>query len=223
MLHDCSRYKNRFFMRLLLLLILSSFSVSSVAQPQHDYLPLELNEGWVYMDEAGVEVTIRAAFQQEIAGLPCYRMERSAPDIMDGAPYQTEFWCLSEEGVYLVARSMFGRRTIFPDPPLLIYRPLSDGIHWENITGEGVLTDTSTFVVEGWENVTTPAGTFDAVLIAAYPSVGLVTKIERWYALGVGIVRERSHVGEGENQQVSADKKLVRRIGQAPKEAAADG
>lgn len=183
-------------MRLLSILALL-VAPASLAQPTHDYLPLVPGEGWVYVnteDDRGVEYALYVSEKRTLEGTTCFAVQHSQTDALDGEPHTEDLWCLDPDGVTWASHtSLVGEYTMDSASHTLLSADLSPGIAWAGKEYPALGLNDTVVTVEGTEAVTTPAGTFEAIKVAIKIRGGRPALVERWYARGVGMVRERTH------------------------------
>lgn len=151
-------------------------------------LPIAVGTGWVLEDDMG-EVGIRIGGRQEVNGLDCYRVDWV--DAMLNGVYQSELWAVKEDGVYAVGRSVLGRSLPFEKPYRLLGRTPVAGEKWDAVVATAIRTEPLKFSVGAEEEVKTPAGTFKAIPVTLEGDVVVIT---RWFARGIGLVREQSNL-----------------------------
>lgn len=158
------------------------------AAPNAAVMPLALGREWVYRDSAG-ETTIRVAGRELFAGLDCYRL-----DWVGVIPYQSEYWQVRGDGIYVVGRRVMDRLTRFATPYLLLRHAPVPGESWEAAVSSDSLMDTFRYSVGAEEEVVTPAGSFRALPVSVR---GKTLEYRRWYAPGVGMVKETTALPDG--------------------------
>lgn len=151
-------------------------------------MPLVPGREWVYRDTTG-ETVIRVAARERFAGIDCYRL-----DWVGVAPFQSEYWQVKGEGIYVAARRVMDRVTRFEPPYLLLRRGTLPGDSWEAEARSGAMADTLRYSVGAEEDVVTPAGRFRAFPVSER---GRTVEYRRWYAPGVGMVKETTTLPDG--------------------------
>ena len=168
----------------------STFFRKGVVDPlAPEYLPVAAGTGWVLADEAG-QVGIRVGVREMFAGQDCYRVEW----ITGPSTYQSEYWSLREDGIWVVGRKVLGRELVFERPYLLLGRTPRVGDKWKATLTVGQRSENVEVSVGPEEAITTPAGKFQAIRVTLQ---GRLLAYRRWYARGVGLVREEPVLGEG--------------------------
>lgn len=151
-------------------------------------MPLAPGREWVYRDTTG-ETVIRVAAREPFAGIDCYRL-----DWIGVAPFQSEYWQVKGEGIYVAGRRVMDRVTRFDPPYLLLRRGPVPGERWEAEARSGAMADTLRYSVGAEEDVVTPAGLFRAFPVSER---GRTLEYRRWYAPGVGMVKETTTLPDG--------------------------
>lgn len=151
-------------------------------------MPLAPGREWVYRDTTG-ETVIRVAALERFAGVDCYRL-----DWVGVVPFQSEYWQVRGDGIYVVGRRVMDRVTRFDPPYLLLRRGSVPGDSWEAEARSGAMADIFRYSVGAEEDVVTPAGRFRAFPVSER---GKALAYRRWYAPGVGMVKETTTLPDG--------------------------
>jgi len=151
-------------------------------------LPLTLGSEWVYRDTTG-ETTIRVASRELFAGIDCYRVDWAGVVL-----FQSEYWQVKSDGVYVVGRRVMDQVIRFATPYLLLMHGVTPGKNWEAPVSSEALTETLHYSVEAEEEVATPAGSFRALPVSVR---GKTLAYRRWYAPEVGMVKETTFLPDG--------------------------
>ena len=179
------------------------------AQVPHEHLPLASDLGWEMEDAEGATTTIAVASTESLGGRACYRVEWSAA-WSDGDAYQSEGWCPTEEGVVVVYKGVGATRIDFDRPYLMLARPLEASTSWsDTLLANGNVLYALDAVVAGEEDVQTPAGDYRAIRVTLRVRGA---EIDRWYARGVGMVREATYAVMGDERVLFEDKRLTRQV-----------
>ena len=159
---------------------------------------------WVYEDADGARTTITVSADEDPA---CLQASWSSAEVGDG--YQWERWCEREGGSFVVAKAIRGR-DLGTSPVMLLPSPFRRGASWTGeLTMNGRSQGEATLAVGAVETVATKAGTFEAQRV----EVGVPgARVVRWYAAGVGMVREATYLGDGDAATLLEDKRLVGRL-----------
>lgn len=166
-------------------------------------LPLRPGSEWVYRDTTG-ETTIRVASRELFAGIDSYRVDWTGV-----VPFQSEYWQVKPDGVYVVGRRVMDQVINFERPYLLLRQNLTPGKNWEAPVSSESLTETLRYSVGTEEEVSTPAGNFRALPVSVR---GKALAYRRWYARGVGMVKEITSLPDGS----ILDEKVLVRWGYGP-------
>jgi len=162
--------------------------LSGGAAKNVEAMPLKPGQKWVYRDTAG-ETVIRVAARERFAEVDCFRI-----DWVGAAPFQSEYWQVKGDGIYVVGRRVMDHVSRFATPYLLFRYRLVPGDSWETTVASETLTDTLRYSVGAEEEVTTPAGRFRAFPVSER---GKTLEYRRWYARGVGMVKEATLLPDG--------------------------
>jgi hypothetical protein len=109
----------------------------------------------------------------------------------DGVVTNTDLLTINQQGIICWARiNLDGQLVKFNPPQTMIASPLRKGAHW-NFNGQaGELTVHQHYDVIGEEDVEAPAGKFHVFHIHGEQTSPSRMVIDRWFASGVGIVRD---------------------------------
>ncbi|HEV8339000.1 MAG TPA: hypothetical protein VGR25_05005 [bacterium] len=176
--------------RLFLAVALVALSMAGPARgASPDYFPLTSGTEWVYRTSVGQDLIVRASGTTQVGGIACQILE----SMINGVVTQRE--CYRREGgtLYVHVRIYPGGDIMLSPPqPMLVLPPtLGRGWSWNGKAGA-----TPARVAMQWakmEQVTTAAGTFAAAQLYLEGVVG-EERVQswRWFAPGVGMVREDS-------------------------------
>jgi len=124
----------------------------------------------------------------------------------DGMVATTELATVDDHGIAIAARiDQYGDLTRLDPPQITVSAPLKTGATWQF---EGKVGDTiahQEYKVIGEEDIDLPAGKFHAFHIHAEQTAPLQMTIDRWFATGVGIVKDVTEIR-------MSDGDLLRRI-----------
>lgn len=144
---------------------------------------------------------------------------RSGKDLLDGKEVvkmetlsgsnvsKTELVSVDANGIACLARSGKDGKIVKLNPPEpIIAAPLEVGTAWE-LEGEAVKNKMhQRFTIVGEESVTVPAGTFQAFHLKCEDSSLVSIKLDRWFAPGIGFVKEATVVrAPGMRQSVTLE------------------
>jgi hypothetical protein len=163
------------------------------------YFPLVPGTQWVYRSGSGEQVVRRVGALTKAAGQECRMIETVA----DGAVAQAECFRVTAAGVYVMLRSSPAGSAALTPPQPLLSAPVAVGRRWQ---WTGVIGDRTLTFDYQWarrETVVTPGGTFDTMqlYVAGEPVVGAQLQSWRWFARGVGLVKEDTVISRGSQQQ----------------------
>lgn len=163
--------------------------------------PLSERNWWLYRTDRG-SVAVRVAGREPFGEARCYVMEASIGNEI----LQQECLEVNEIGIWLHARRV-AEELLRCDPPYPLLRlPLHLGAEWDwrgAVGGEDIYLS---FRLDREETVRVPAGTFTAVHVGMGERSALGTAtVHRWYAEGIGMVRETSDHAGGRYQAELVD------------------
>lgn len=173
---------------------------SAVVVTPLDYWPLADGNYWAY---SGIGLELTLAVEQ--LGPDEFRVD----GISNGFVVQREYYSVVGHELVVTRREMAAGTTVFDPPQPFIQAPLAADQLW---TWQGELDGdmvTSTYLVMEMETVETPVGSFEAFPVAiTLESGGEGMMMVRWFAPGVGIVREQAGINVG-GQAVMLDMYLT--------------
>jgi hypothetical protein len=152
---------------------------------QANYLPLKQGTKWLFdckVNGIPASMTIRIANLQSGPGRQAAELE----SVVGGKVMATEYLGVSEEGIFRL--KMNGHDV---NPPLPILRfPVTKGDAWnceESIAGESLKASS----VVDLQQVTVPAGTFDAAVVTTHGKTAQGTLVNKqWFVPGIGPVKQ---------------------------------
>jgi uncharacterized protein DUF3108 len=113
----------------------------------------------------------------------------------DGIVATTELTTVDGHGISCAARiDQYGELTRLDPPQTTIAAPLKTGATWQFDGKLGDSTAHQDYKVIGEEDIAVPAGKFHAFHIQAVQNSPLRMKIDRWFANGVGIVKDVTEI-----------------------------
>jgi len=108
-----------------------------------------------------------------------------------GVVTNTDLLAINEQGIICWARiNLDGQFIKFNPPQTMIANPLRKGARWDFNGQAGELTVRQHYDVVGEEDIEVPAGKFHAVHIHGEQTSPSRMTIDRWFASGVGIVKD---------------------------------
>jgi hypothetical protein len=147
-------------------------------------------------------ITVRAT-KQLLDGKEVAKLETLSGNVVS----KTELVSVDENGIACLARSGKDGKIVKLNPPQpIIAAPLKVGAAWE-LEGEAAgMKMHQRFTVLAEENVTVPAGNFQAFHLQCEDSSLVSTKLDRWFVPGTGFVKETTVVrGPGMLQRVTLE------------------
>jgi hypothetical protein len=138
-----------------------------------------------------VQAVYRISGTQELDGKNFLKFEMHR----DGIVATTELTAVDEHGISVAGRiDQYGELTKLDPPQIIIAAPLETGATWQFEGKVGDADAHQDYKVLGEEDVVLPAGKFHAFHIQAEQSAPLQMKIDRWFANGVGIVKDVTEI-----------------------------
>ena len=179
----------RLLTALLFLAALALAGLSAAAAAPADYFPLVPGTVWIYRTNIGRDLTMVIGGVGQVGGVDCRILEGA----INGVITQRE--CYRRDGgtIYAYVRAYpQGNVILTPPQPMLVLPPkIGQGWIWEGRAGE-----VPARVSLQWartEKVTVPSGTYAAAQLYLAGSVGKErVQSWRWFAPGVGMVKEDS-------------------------------
>lgn len=158
------------------------------------YFPMNPGTVWVYRT-TGKEITMRAAGSVRVGAVQCRMLET----VIDGGVTQAECIRVAGDGVYVHLRSYAAGSVTLDPPQRLLAFPVVVGRKWQ---WSGRIGERSVVFDYTWarrETTVTPAGSFDAMQLyfAGAPDAQTHVQSWRWYARGVGMVKEDTVLTQG--------------------------
>lgn len=164
-------------------------AAASDAESALHFWPLADGSYWTFSG-FGLELTLVV----EQLGPNEFRVDGISNDFI----VQREYYEIVDGDLVATRREMAAGTTVFDPPQPFIKTPFAPDRLWTwqgELDGELV---TSTFLVMDMETVETPVGTFEAFPVAiTMESGGEGLMMMRWFAPGVGIVREQAGLNVG--------------------------
>jgi len=192
-----------------------------------EWMPLAVGNVWTLGEGANlVEMRVADRHMYGTGGFRglCFVLEWTS----DGSTVERkEYWTTDEEGIWVVSREAGGQIFHVAKPWQFLKSPLGVGDQWqadERLALQREVSESWKIAATSEEEVATPSGTYQALRVEFRGSDEVVT---RWFARGVGIVREDT-AGSGNFGSRFLSKVAVRKPaaarapagqGQAPKDA----
>jgi hypothetical protein len=154
-------------------------------------------------------VTVRAS-KQLLDGKEVVRLETRSGDVVS----KTELVNVDEKGIICLARGgKDGKIAKLNPPETIVAAPLKVGGAWE-VEGEAAgMKMHQRFTVVAEEEVTVPAGNFQAFHLQSEDSSLMSIKFDRWFVPGTGFVKETTVVrGPGMMQRVTLELRKITEV-----------
>lgn len=196
-------------------------AAAGVVIAREQLLPLENGTTWTYelTEEAGEEFAFApgtAGADGKIHRVAIYRLD--GPQnvsgkillkfemLRDGVITNADLLSVDERGIFCAARiDQYGELMPVEPPQTIVATPLRSGATWDYAGKMAGMDVRQHFEIVAEEDVDVPAGKFRAFHIRGEQTAPNSTKINRWFANGVGIVKDVTEAR-------AADGDLVRRI-----------
>jgi hypothetical protein len=186
---------------------------SCLAGNRESWMPLAVGNYWLYDESNGGKIKIRVAAADEIQGVMNFAVQRISVEglLSDSGPYQTTIVAENENGILVYGKIVLGRAFQFKEPYYeLVYPPMT-GKCWEDTPEYAdqptpILVAVKNEIVAVDEMITTPAGQFMAIKVKT--DIGRLTYF-RWYARGIGLVKEAYQRGETINEKILTEYHLA--------------
>lgn len=189
-------------------------------------LPLDLGHYWVY-ENLSQGLGDRRAFTTTEA---VCRLRPDPPDTLylvatcsETDLVQTSVLATRRAALYqplVITRDGQPRPRQPPEPLLPLDLQVGLAWEWQGTLGQPPEPRHHRYIVANWGRVLVPAGEFEAwrVLVSELTEPTLLAHVERWYAPGIGLVRERSLIlGQREGQPFRfALSRALREYGRRP-------
>jgi hypothetical protein len=179
----------------LLLVAVTGCLASAAPAPPGAYFPLDSGWIWTFRTHGGPDAIMRVSSRQTVDGTVCRVIET----VINGFVTQAECYRVTAGGVYAHQRSYPAGTVVLTPPQPVMTAPVQTGRtwRWNGRLGDQDVTMDFTWARE--EPVTTPAGTFRAMLLyfATAPGSEMQLQTWRWFASGVGMVKEDTVIGQG--------------------------
>ena len=157
------------------------------AADDKDYFPTKKGTKWIFTAGDG-EITVTVEGTEKVGDVECAIFKKDYPD-------QTtrEYYAVTDKGVSL--HKIDAQQTMeFKDNPIPRVRfgtKKGDKWEWKTEGQEG------NYENAGEEEITVPAGKYKALkIVVSAKSGNNEYKITRWYASGVGLIKEESAAGD---------------------------
>jgi hypothetical protein len=163
-----------------------------------DWFPVQKGTAWTYV-EGTAEVRVVSRGTVKVGDIECWKLENE----IGQSDSRTEYYAIDDKGVSLHRIEMWQQEQLFesvPEPaiPRLKFG-LKKGETWEwkgTSAGRG---EKAKYTIEGEAEIEVAAGKYACVkvLTEAETDQGKYT-VERWYAKGVGVVKQVIKMGDRE-------------------------
>lgn len=191
------------------LAVLVLATASAAAAGPDAYFPMTTGASWTYRTADGPMMVMRVGAESNVGGQRCRLLET----VIDGAVTKAECYAAAADGVYVYQRRYPAGAVVLEPPQRVMAAPVRVGLRWE---WHGRFGDQAVVLQYTWarrESVVVPAGTFDGMQLYFAGALGPGTQIQswRWFARGVGMVKEDSLVRQG-GQTLRVYAELVRLV-----------
>lgn len=171
------------------------------------YFPMAPGTVWTYRTNTTGEISMRVGSTARVGAHECRIIET----IVGGNTTQQECYRVASDGVYAHRRSYAAGSVVLTPPQRMLATPVAVGQVWQ---WNGRLEEQAVTFNYTWarrETTVVPAGTYETMQLYFEGYVGPAVRIQswRWYAPGVGMVKEDSTITQGA-QTVRIYAELVR-------------
>lgn len=173
----------------------------SPIQETPDIFPLKEGSSRTYklynppIDDSGMQVLdskLQIFKGEEINGKETFQLVQTVENQVTLRQWLA--WGKSETGsdlLLLYAVESSGEKAVFDDPRPLLQLPLEEGNSWQFIAESETGGSTTSFEVIGMEELSLPAGTFNAVKVKSIQEIGEFSLItNQWFSPGIGLVKQ---------------------------------
>jgi len=172
----------------------SSATSKAIQQQAPSYFPLAIGNHWTYAistsGQSG-EFDVRIDTKETVGGVECYVRE-----YLLQSGNQRECYAWVGDRLYMYKSEVDYQVFSMVPPVLSLDSPLESGHEWtwqgQGQAGSGTFTVTESFHVMEPMRLSVPAGTFDTVVVQVTHTDGGYATGTRWYACGVGLVKDVS-------------------------------
>ncbi len=171
---------------------------AAAAPPFATYFPLSAGTMWTYRTNVSGDIVMKVGPPARVGSFGCRIIET----VVGGNTTQRECYGVESDGVYAYERS-YPAGTLRLDPPQrVLARPVEVGQVW---VWNGRIGDQEVTLKYTWarrEVIEVPAGKFDAMQLYFEGTIPPNIQIQtwRWFAAGVGMVKEDSLVMQAGQQ-----------------------
>ncbi|MHB2018525.1 MAG: hypothetical protein ACYCW6_16385 [Candidatus Xenobia bacterium] len=184
----------------LLVLLLALLPGLARSRPAAPLMPLAVGNAWEYDTNGYGTMTMKVTRQEVVDGHSCFVLEtflESPPD----RPVQTEYLTQVGSQLEVLKRRYAEGETVLTPPEVLLHEPLHPGEHWswdgQSPSGPVHLE----FKVVHAERVRVPGLPRDVIcqklVMTGHTVNGGSIDVQRWYAPGIGMVKEVSLMMKG--------------------------
>ena len=157
------------------------------------YYPMQLGSKWTYNIDVGggqkIQTTTQIAKIETLDGQKMSRLDAS----VNGQAGMTEHLYATPKGVF---RSRYNGMECVP-PLCIVKYPIKEGETWEQDVKIGAEELKVSCVSGPAEEVTTPAGKYQAVSVRVMTTTnGMKIDATAWYAMNVGMVKQKMTIGD---------------------------
>ena len=156
---------------------------------------LQLKEGatWTYVSGT-TEGKVRVVGREKIGEVETYVLQTT----IGSSSSEKEYLVSDDKGIRMLRQSTDDRKTDYIDPFVRLKLPPAKGDTWEWKGELGKDKASVTFMNDGEEEITVPAGKYKAWKVSAVMEIGGVKHSgANWFAPGVGIIRQTSKFESG--------------------------
>ncbi len=188
-------------------LLLAAGQARGAESPIAAYFPMAPGTVWTFRTNTHGEITMRVGSSARVGAHECRIIET----VIAGNTTQRECYRVTADGVYAHQRSYPAATVDLTPPQRMLAAPIAVGAVWRwsgRIDNQPINMN---FTWARKETTTVPAGTYQAMQLYLEGQLGGGVRIQswRWFAPGVGMVKEDSIVTQG-SQTIRIYAELVR-------------
>ena len=174
----------------------SPSTLPGTAASDADYLPLAVGNHWEYRLNQ-TRITLRVTRKEAVRGIPCHVVESFIGNATTSC--QVEYYAVTPGGLQVLRRTHGGSDFVLTTPETMLAFPVEPGRRWiwEGDPGTGGVT--LSFQVKAPTIVQAVGRKLEALLVTiqGHSSEGSSIQTKRWYARGIGMVREVTLMNRG--------------------------
>lgn len=193
---------------ILLLILLMALNNNRLCAQINDYFPLKEGNFWIYILSTGAMIRNEVIEKENIDGKELLVLATSA--VGSNKIQQKEYYSIEDDSLMLYGRVYDNLRAFYQPCQKILDPSLKAGTSWlwqGKIEGQAASVN---FQVEEPENITIKKNNFMCYKVTSkikeQSPAGVTVTITRWYAKGVGLVKEEDKLeGDGKTDTISSE------------------